>query len=206
MILLFLLAAQVDPQSALTRGIVAFGRGDLAGARRHLDEAEALTTEPTLLAGIHRQRGIIDQVEGKRLASIVSFLRALYFDPAVDLSEREHKGEVRELFLCARKLSDAGVTERAAEVRYAGDFERSDWRCPTGAEPPPAPETAPPPPSTVLPPPPPADEAASIWESPWLWIGVGAVVVIGGVTTAVLLAGGDDPYGGTSGVNIRLEP
>jgi hypothetical protein len=207
-ILLLSLLAAADPQAELTKGIVAFGRGDLGAARKHLDEAEAQTTDPGLLARIHRQRGIIDQVEGKRLASIVSFLRALYFDPKLELSEREHKGEVQQLFACARELNRAGVSERAVEVRFAKQFDAADWRCPVGEKPPPVEPPPPPPPPIAPPPPPPAasEESGSVWTSPWLWVAIGAVVVAGGATTAgILLAGGDDAYGGTTGVNIRLE-
>ena len=202
---LFLALISLDPQAELTKGIVAFGRGDLNAAKAHLEEAESQTTDPVLLARIHRQRGIIDQVEGKRLAAVVSFLRALYFDPKVELSDREHKGEVQELFACARRLSDAGLSEKAVELRHAKDFEQADWRCPIDdrAAPPPAPPPSPP----LVPPPAEAEESGSVASSPWLWIGIAAgVVVIAGATTAgVLLAGGEDPYGGTTGVNIRLE-
>jgi hypothetical protein len=204
-VLLTLLAAG-DAQSELTQGIVKFARGDVPSARKHLDDAEALTTDPAMLARIHRQRGIIDQAEGKRLASVLSFLKALYFDPKVELSEQEHKGEVQRLFGCARELNGAGVTERSVELRYAKDFELDDWRCPVGdktpqIEPPPAPPPplAPPAQTEVV-------EQESLWENPWLWVAVGAVVVAAGATTAgILLAGGDDTYGGTTGVTIRLE-
>jgi hypothetical protein len=203
---LCLALVSANPQAELTKGIVAFGRGDLSAARKHLDEAESQTTEPTLLARIHRQRGIIDQVEGKRLASVVSFLRALYFDPKIELSEREHRGEVQKLFTCAKALNEAGVSEKAVEIRYADRFQRADWSCPTGEKPPPPPPVAPPPPPIAAPPPP-AVEEESVASSPWLWIGIAAgVVAIAGATTAgVLLAGGEDPYAGSTGVNIRLE-
>ena len=214
MISILCLALISDPQAELTKGIVAFGRGDLKAAKDHLDEAEAQTTDPPLLARIHRQRAIIDQVEGDRLAAVLSFMRALYFDPEVDLDEREHKGEIQELFKCARELNRAGLSEKAVEVRHAADFSKADWRCPAGqkppppkVEPPPPPKVEPPPPPPVAPPPPPIEkeEGGSIWSSPWLWVAVGAVVVAGGATTAGILLTREDPYGGTTDVNIRLE-
>jgi hypothetical protein len=186
-----------DAQAELTQGIVAFGRGDLTAARKHLDGAEAQTTDPALLSRIHRQRGIIDQVEGHRLASVLSFMRALYFDPKVELSEREHKGEVQQLFSCARELEQAGLSEKAVEVRHARDFAAAEWKCPTAEKP----QIAPPPPLH----PPAHEESSSIWSSPWLWVAVGAVVVAGGATTAGILLTREDPYGGTSGINLRLE-
>src|SRR5687767_293520 len=178
MISILCLALISDPQAELTKGIVAFGSGDLKAAKDHLEEAESQTTDPPLLARIHRQRGIIDQVEGERLGSVVSFMRALYFDPEVDLDEREHKGEVQKLFSCARELNRAGISEKAVEVRHAADFAKADWSCPAGQKPPSPPAIAPPFPP-IAPPPLPIDreeESGSIWTSPWLWVAVGAVV------------------------------
>ena len=208
-VILALISAPADPQTELTKGIVAFGRGDLNAAKVHLDEAEAQTTDRDLLARIHRQRGIIDQVEGNRIASVVSFLRALYFDGEITLDEREHKGDVQRLFACARELNRAGLSEKAVEVQHGKDFDEPDWSCPAGAKKPPPPPPViepPPPPPPMTPPPPPAQEE-SIASSPWLWIGIatGAVLIAGATTAGVLLAGAEDPYGGTTGVTIHLE-
>jgi hypothetical protein len=40
---------------------------------------------------------------------------------------------------------------------------------------------------------PPRDGDASLWSSPWLWTGVGALVVGGVVTALVLARDSDDP-------------
>lgn len=223
LLLIFLLfpslAAADEAQSELTKAIVSFGRGDNEAARQHLDQAEKQTADPTLLARIHRQRGIIDEVEGSRLQAVVSFLKALYFDPAVELDAREHRGDVQRLFGCAKDLYRKGISERAVEARYADQLSGPNWRCPTTAPPPPAapppappaPPAAAPPPPAVAPPPPPSEveeveEEGGLLSSPVFWIVAGAVVVVAaGTTTGVLLATSDQAYGGTSDVNVELE-
>lgn len=209
LLLLFPSAAVAgEAESELTKAIVSFGRGDNVTARQHLDRAEKQTADPKLLARIHRQRGIIEEVEANRLEAVVSFLEALYFDPAVELDAREHRGEVQRLFACAKDLHQKGISERAVESRYADELSGSDWTCPTMAPPPPkAPPPGPPPPAIAPPPPPPeVEEEGGLLSSPVFWIVTGAVVVVAaGTTTGVLLATSDRAYGGSTEVNLELE-
>jgi len=67
-----------EGRGKLTEAIVAFGRGNLAAAKKALDEAEAQGPPPKVLGQVHGQRGIIAQVEGRRLDAVVAFMKALY--------------------------------------------------------------------------------------------------------------------------------
>ncbi len=200
----------------LTLSIVHFGRGEIDEAKRLLDVAANGATEPEVLAIIARQRGIVFQVEGDRVLALREFLRALYFSPELELSAREHAGEVSRLFECARRLHERGVKGAAVAANYGEDLQRADWRCPgeeqkiaTAPSPPPPPPPPPPPLETVtvLPPAPvsaPAvEEADTVWSSPWLWIAAG-VAVAGATATTIALANGGQSYGGSTGVTLRL--
>lgn len=207
------LAGQAE--SDLTMAIVAFGKGDLAAARSHLEAAQQATTDPALLAKINRQRGIIDSAEGKRFAAVMSFMRALYFDSRTELDPREHRGEVQRLFDCAYVMFDKGLSEKAVEIRYEGAFASESWTCPATSSsappPPPPPAVAPPPPGRTAPPPPPTTirrrkRTGSVWTSPVLWVIVGSVVVVAAAGTATgVLATQEMGYSGNTGTNIILD-
>jgi hypothetical protein len=200
-------------RAKLTEGIVAFGRGDLASARLRLDEAEREARDPALLSRIHRQRGIIAHADGRRLDTIIAFMRGLYFDADLSLDAREHHGEVQRLFACARSMGRSGLSEREVHARHGEAFDPPDWSCPTHAplagsagQPPPAPSPPANPFVGRAPPPvePEPETESSIWSSPWLWVVVGAAVA-GGATAGVLVAGGGDVgYDGSTGVVLRL--
>jgi hypothetical protein len=215
-ILLFATNARADSaETELTMSIVAFGQGDLAKAREHLDAAQQQTTDPVLLGKVNRQRGIIDSVEGKNLAAVVSFMRALYFDPKTELDPREHQGEVQRQFDCAYQLKERGLSEKAVEVRYAEVFSKSNWECPAAEAPPPPPTSQPPPPPRVEtdpeppyeeePPPRPEKDMGPLWKSPVLWISVvSGVVVLGAATATGLIVARDEPFTGSTNTNVVL--
>lgn len=218
-------AAQ-DATAKLTDAIIAFGQGDLAVAKGFLDEAQRLTSEPDLLGKIHRQRGIIFEAEGARVDGLREFMHAVYYQPQLELSEREHGAQVTRLFECAKSLIARGIKEAAVQARYPGQFDATSWTCPTDEPAPPATAapaapTAPPAAGTQLPrltetAPPPvlqtpapeeADEGGGVLSSPWFWIVTGVVVAAGATTAGVLLLGKDEPnsYAGTSGIRLEFD-
>lgn len=202
-------------RAKLTEGIVAFGRGDLASARLRLDEAEREARDPALLSRIHRQRGIIAHADGRRLDTIIAFMRGLYFDADLSLDAREHHGEVQRLFACARGMGKAGLSEKDVLARHRTAFDAPDWACP--AFEPPSPPAAPPvvaePPGRPANPflgrsPPPAEPdpsaSPSLWASPILWALIGTAVAGGAVVTGLVLSGEADGYSGSTGVVLTL--
>ncbi len=200
-LLLVLLASPAtasDGRGKLTEAIVAFGRGDLAAAKQALDAAEKAGPEPKVLAQVHRQRGIIAQVEARRLDAVVSFMKALYYAPEIQLPGREHAGEVTRLFECAGELRQRGDKEAAVAVQHTETFATANWVCPTKAPP------EPPPNLTTAPVVPPEDES-SFWKSPVVW-GVAAAIVgaAAGAGIAIGFAASGGTYGGTRDTVLRV--
>jgi hypothetical protein len=208
---LLLIASNSDSEENLVEAISEFGQGHLERALSLLEQAEQQTTEPKMLAKIHRQRGIIFDVELRRLESIVAFNTALWLDPDLELSETEHRGQVALLFACAKKLFEAGEREVSIRTRYGTELERSEWTCPANAksEVPPA-EIAPPPPSSAITA---APEAEADGIGVPFWIATGTAIAAAGIGAglggAALSKANDgdaatDPRGVAIGATVSL--
>lgn len=161
---------------------------------------------------IARQRGILFEITEDRLEALLQFMRAMYFDKDITISEREHKGPVVRLFKCARQLSDAGTNPARLKANHGKTFSVPGWVCPVPGSQPAATSAVP----TLTAPPPPAPEVAgatdfeddapeaTIWSQPWLWIVVGVVVVAGAATATGIAVGSGGSYGGSADVLLRL--
>ena len=200
-----------NTRSLLTKAIVAFGQGKLDDALIALDGAEASTSEPAFLSKIHRQRGIILEVQDQVLEAMIQFRKAIYYNPTLSLSTREHKGRVSALFQCAKNMDTAGIKESMIRTKFASSVKDGIVECPIDSNgniiPKKEPEKPKPPatsPKLTNTPPPPKLE--SNWlSSPTFWI-ISSIVVAGGATAAgfyfIPPTGGD--YGGSSDTTIRL--
>ncbi|MBI2374102.1 MAG: hypothetical protein HYV07_08890 [Deltaproteobacteria bacterium] len=196
----------------LTEAIVAFGRGNFALAKALLDEGEQLGPPREELALFRRQRGIVLEAGGDRVGAVEQFLSAFYFKNDVTLDGQEHRGEVLELFACARKLFDRGEREVGVRVRYAKFFDGPRWSCPAdpSAEAPPSPPAVHSPthsnpdltqrPTLTVDPP----NEGGLLSSPIFWVVAGVMVVGGAVAVGFAASSTEDPYAGTTGLVIDL--
>lgn len=202
-----------NARNHLTQAIVGFGQGKLDAAKRSLDQAEASTSEAALLSKIHRQRGIIFEVENQQLPALLQFLKALYYQPDLTLSKREHHGRVSALFDCAKRLGRHGYKAASVRERFTGAFLTDPFECPIKesgevrlqAEPTPAKSASKMNPTLVAAPPPPISSENGWLSSPRFWI-ITSLALAAGATTAGFLflspEGGD--YGGSTATTIRL--
>jgi len=202
-----------NTRSLLTQAIVAFGQGKLDGALTALDGAEASTNEPSFLSKIHRQRGIILEVQDEVFEAMIQFRKAVYYNPNLSLSSREHKGRVSDLFQCAKNMDVAGIKESMIRTKFASSVKDGNIECPIDSSgniiPKKEPETPKPPttnPELTSTPPPPPPKLESNWlSSPTFWI-ITSLAVAGSATAAgfyfIPPSGGD--YGGSSDTTIRL--
>ena len=200
-----------DTRTLITQAIVAFGQGKLQKALIALNGAEASTSDPATLAKIHRQRGIILEVQDQALEAMIEFRKALAHNPSVSLSAREHKGRVSALFQCAKNLDVAEMKADTIRTKFPDAVSGDKVNCPVDENGDLIPETpSPSSASTTLnetitasaPPPP---EAKSWLSSPTFWI-ITSIAVAGSATAAGFYfappAGGD--YGGSTDTTIRL--
>ena len=198
-------------RSLLTKAIVAFGQGKLEEAKSALDQAEASTSDPPVLSKIHRQRGIILEVEDQALEAMIQFRKALYYNPELKLSTREHKGRVSALFQCAQNFAVAGIKEATIRTKYSNTTSDGGVDCPVDASgaiivvPAPKPIVAPEEPKITVTPAPTIKTPKSWFSSPTFWI-ITSLAVASGATAAGFYfappSGGD--YGGSTGTTIRL--
>jgi len=199
-----------NARTHLTTAIIAFGQGKLAVAKQSLDKAAASTSDAAILSKIHRQRGIIFEVENKGLDSVLEFLKAIYYNSELALSKREHQGRVSDLFECAKRLSQSGFKAPAIQARFANSFSSDPIECPIDSNGEMRLEyrTKLPPKNTLIEKPPPAIKAEQSWlSSPTFWIiaSVSLALAGGATATGFMLApseGGE--YGGSSATTIRL--
>jgi hypothetical protein len=198
-------------RSLLTKAIVAFGQGKLDEAKTALDRAEASTSEPSVLSKIHRQRGIILEVQDQALEAMIQFRKAIYYNPELKLSTREHKGRVSALFQCAQNFALAGIKEPTIRTKYSYTTKDGGVDCPVDTSgaiivvPAPMPILEPAKPKITVNPAPIAKPPKSWFSSPTFWI-ITSLAVASSATAAGFYfappAGGD--YGGSTGTTIRL--
>lgn len=110
--------AGIDASAAFEESVALYGMGKLDEALAHLDLAAEATSDPQLLAKVHRQRAFIFEQRGDRGRAVAAFMDALRLDPKISVDPRQHDKDVVALFECAKKKDTDGASIEA--VRRAG--------------------------------------------------------------------------------------
>lgn len=116
----------------LGQALEAIDSGALDQAEEALDQAEVQDPVPVMQAEIHRQRGVIRQLQDRPADAVRQFLLMMDQDSSIELRSPPYRPEAVELYRCAVRLRDLDISDADIEVRLK-QTEDAEWVCPAEA-------------------------------------------------------------------------